>query len=43
MSHKRDIVSALSDLQRAVDVAEPALGIHVPDSDDPDDIVESKK
>lgn len=43
MSNRRNIVSALSDLQRAVEAAEPALGIHVPENDDPDDIVESKQ
>lgn len=43
MSHKRSIVQALSALQQAVEVAEQALGIHVPENDDPAEIAESKQ
>lgn len=43
MSHKQSIVEALFALQQAVEVAEQALGIHVPDNDDPEEIAESKQ
>lgn len=42
MSNKADIVSALFALQQVVEDAETTLGIHVPQSDDPDEIASSK-